>query len=197
MYLHIASCSGLHRVDSPANTPVLTLCVWRSAPISQRRKERTTSSESTITHAAVVLAAVMAPDDDWSDDYSAQAIDDLCNTVDDYLSYIEIPIPANTPYVVTVTTYDEDNSCIDGTANPVTPYKVFISESCIETCNRKGSQAAAAKKPFGREQHRADKQKKCGAKKDKRPAHKKTTPPAEQTPKKTAQKQTPQKSHAA
>ena len=107
--------------------------------------------------------------------------------------------------MVTVTTYDEDNSCMDGTSNPVTPFKVFISESCIENCNRKGGQAAAAKKPFGRDQHRADKQKKCGAKKDKKTkAHKKTTPPAEQTPKtaqkqtpKTAQKQTPKKSHAA
>lgn len=110
--------------------------------------------------------AAATPDDDWPDDYSAQAIVDLCSTYDDYLNYLEITVPANEAYVVTVTTYTEDYSCIDGTADPITPFKVFISQSCIENCPRKGN--PAAKKPLSREQHRADKQKKCAARGEKK-----------------------------
>lgn len=110
-------------------------------------------------------------DDDWKDLFSNPVpidpnIKALCETNANLMSYIEVPVPAATAFVVRVSTREENFACPKGIAVPKAPFIVQLSESCISTncpelLNPTGRQSA-------REGRRGNKEnKKCNRAADK------------------------------
>jgi hypothetical protein len=72
-------------------------------------------------------------DDDWDSSFES-LLSPICSTgliTFNYLSYLELVVAADTSIVATVATFSEDAACADGTADPVTPFTITLSESCI------------------------------------------------------------------